>query len=174
LESISACNDPNWLDEFARTNKNKGRQFETALTQHVARLEDRKAKLLVQKNKVLRKIHEISEQIPEAISNSLATPFVNRTLPRKIGAPQVGPKTNPRVRNRNITVGKYANLAGPEICRKLDAELLRREGRPDGFPESWYEKFHVDTYLAAYQHAKCRPLVQKLISTAKQRFGSLP
>lgn len=133
LESISACNDPNWLDEFARTNKNKGRQFETALTQHVARLEDRKAKLLVQKNKVLRKIHEISEQIPEAISNSLATPFVNRTLPRKIGAPQVGPKTNPRVRNRNITVGKYANLAGPEICRKLDAELLRREGRPDGF-----------------------------------------
>jgi hypothetical protein len=86
----------------------------------------------------------------------------------------VGPKTNSRVLTRDITILKYAHLSDREICRKLDAELLRREGFPDGFPESWNEKFHVETYVAAYQHEKCQGLVQKLISTAKRRFGSLP
>jgi hypothetical protein len=174
LESISACNDPNWLDEFARTQKNKGRQFVTALTQHVARLEDRKTKLLVQKNKVLRKIHEITDQVPEAISNSLATPFVNRMLREKIGAPEVGPKTNVPALVRDLTIRKHAHLSNPEICVKLDAELIRREPPPWGFPESWNEKFHVDTYVAAYQHEKCRALVQKLISIAKKRTSPLP
>jgi hypothetical protein len=86
----------------------------------------------------------------------------------------VGPKTNSRVLTRDITILKYAHLSDREICRKLDADLLEHEGPPLGFPESWNEKFHVNTYLAAYQHAKCRGLVQKLISTAKKRFGSLP
>jgi hypothetical protein len=172
LESIAACNNPNWLDEFARSKKNKGR-FVTALTQHVVRLEDRKAKLLIQKNKVLRKIREISDQVPEAISNSLATPFVNRTLLEKIGAPEVGPNTNVPVLLRDFTIQKYANLSNPEICVKLDAELLQHEGLPNGFPETWNEKFQVNTYVSAYQHENCRALVQKLISTAKKRFGYL-
>lgn len=86
----------------------------------------------------------------------------------------VGPKVNATVLVRDIKILQYADLSDEMICRKLDAELIRREARPWGFPESWNEKFHVDRYVAAYEHEGCRGLVQKLISKAKQRFGSLP
>src|SRR6266481_6062264 len=105
-ESLSACNNPNWLDRFARAQGNKGRQFKPGLEQHAVRLEKHKAKLLAQKDNVLSKIHGIVTPAPEGVFNSLATPFADMMLPGKIGGPDVGPKTNIPSLVRDLTIKK--------------------------------------------------------------------
>jgi hypothetical protein len=136
----------------------------------VAGLEKNKTKLLVLKEKVLNKILKISGSVSKGISTSLATPLAQSMLPGKIGKPRVGPKTNLLVQQRDLYIMKHASFGNKELLARLDFDLSRRGALPIGFPKSWHKRFAVETYTAAYEHPKCKCLVQKLISKAKSGF----
>jgi hypothetical protein len=81
---------------------------------------------------------------------------------------QPGRKGNPFVQLRNAFIRASNHRHDEDICRELDFELTQKEGMlPVGLPESWVEKYGVRSYYEAYQHPKCRVLIQKLISAAK-------
>jgi hypothetical protein len=78
-----------------------------------------------------------------------------------------GRKGNPFLQLRNIFIRASQNRLDKDICQELDFELAQDKTPPMGLPESWTEKYAVRSYSEAYNHPKCRPLIQKLISTAK-------
>lgn len=169
-ESLSACNDPDWLDKFAKAHGNNGRRFSSALITHVACLEKDKAKLLVLKEKVLNQILQISVSVSKGLSTSLATPLAQSMLPGKIGKQRVGPKTDLLAQQRDLYIMKHRGFGNRELCTRLDFDLSRRGDLPIGFPKTWHKRFGVATYTAAYEHPECKSLVQKLISKAKRGF----
>jgi hypothetical protein len=80
-----------------------------------------------------------------------------------------GQLPNPYVLVRDLWIRLLRDRGDKAICRQLDLELAAPEGRtPIGFPEGWVNKFHVKTYLEAYEHRNCRRLLQKMIATAKK------
>jgi hypothetical protein len=94
---------------------------------------------------------------------------LDATAPSTRGKLPSGGIGNPFVAVRDLTIHKYKDLPGKTICTKLDAELLQRDAPPIGFPTTW-EKYGVRTYLKAIEHSRCRNLVEKMISKAKNRF----
>jgi len=75
---------------------------------------------------------------------------------------------------RDITILKYSHLSDREICAKLDSEIPQGDSPSIGLPAHWTEKFKVKTFSQAYEDLRCRNLVQKMISKAKNRFIYLP
>jgi hypothetical protein len=163
-ESLSVCNDPNWLEKFAKARGNKGRRFTVDLELHTARLDKRKAQLIAQKDDVLNRIRQISNPVPKEIFSSLATPLAHRMLPEAIGKPRVARRTNLEVQQRDLFIRKFGHLSNGELCTRLDFDFSH-----EGFalPKTWYKGFGVKTWAAAYGHPECKGLVQKLIWKAK-------
>ena len=91
-------------------------------------------------------------------------------------AEAISPQTDLRAFVRDLAIAKYRDLGDADICKKLDVEdLLMVSGRPPiGLPEDWAEKYGVSSFVAAYNHLKCKNLIQKMIWKAKERFGVLP
>jgi hypothetical protein len=76
---------------------------------------------------------------------------------------------------RDITIQKYSHLSDPEICAKLDSDVPQGDSPSIGLPAHWTEKFKVKTFSQAYADLRCRNLVQKMISKAKNHIiYSLP
>jgi hypothetical protein len=75
---------------------------------------------------------------------------------------------------RDITIRKYSHLSDREICAKLDSEIPQGDSPSIGLPAHWMEKFKIKTFSQAYEDLRCRNLVQKMISKAKNRCIYLP
>jgi hypothetical protein len=74
---------------------------------------------------------------------------------------------SPLVRARNAYIRTLKNLTDNDICLEIDGKLAQQNGPSWGLPEPWIEKHGVTSYHDAYNHPKCKKLVQKLISAAK-------
>jgi len=74
---------------------------------------------------------------------------------------------NPTVWARNAYIRTLKNLTNNDICLEIDGKLAQQNGPSWGLPEAWTEKYGVVSYHDAYNHPKCKKLLQKLISAAK-------
>jgi hypothetical protein len=83
-------------------------------------------------------------------------------------------KFNALVAIRDLIIKAHRNLSDAEICGKLDFCLCQRDSRSLGMPASWEDTYHVRTYVEAYENEDLKPLVQKMISVAKNRSFYLP
>jgi len=117
----------------------------------------RESKILLRRQRELfKRKREISDEIL-AIENGIAF-----TKKRSRGRP---PDVYVAIRDNLIRT--MADRTAREICSALDARLCRGGNVPPfGFPESWATNHHVNSFEQAYK--KCRKLVDKLISSAKQ------
>jgi hypothetical protein len=85
-----------------------------------------------------------------------------------------GRRPSPYVLVRDLYIRRMKNLSDQEICQTLDIELAGPEaGRSLGLPHSWDDKWNVKTYVAAYEHPKCKNLVEKVISVARGTYTYL-
>ncbi len=171
-QKLTKCNDPVWLAKFVVSARRGRKKFETALTLHVAQLEQRKSAIAVTLENSLQAIERLEKSLPIGMgtSTTLATPAPSAMFspaPRFSGS---GPNASVPVQLRDHTIQKYRTLPDRQICLKLDFELMQRGGPPLGLPESWQEDSAATSFTSAYDDPKIRNRVQKLIWKAKQSF----
>jgi len=171
-QELTNCNDPIWLAKLVVSARRAGKKFDTVLNVRAAQLEQRKSAIAVKLENSRRAIEELEKSLPIGMgtSTTLATPAPSAMFspaPRFSGS---APNASVPVRLRDQTIQKYRTLPDRQICRKLDAELMQREGPPVGLPESWQEDSAAASFTSAYDDLKIRNRVQKLIWKAKQSF----
>jgi len=132
-------------------------------------------KLLAKSNQITRDLDDLNH-FAKRINPTLVPSDQPETAPKAIAQDalsEVRVATRGRgsglAHGRDFVVRKYSRLSDPEICSKLDAELMQRDAPPIGFINNWTEKYGVKGYLEAYMKVECRNLVQKMISKAKKR-----
>jgi hypothetical protein len=95
-----------------------------------------------------------------------------------------GKPGNPFIQIRDEWIRKLSHQSAKEICHVLDTVMTvpvtapagsprnRSEIRttPASFPQSWKNKYGVQSFSEAYKHPKCRDLVNTMISKARKAY----
>jgi hypothetical protein len=69
---------------------------------------------------------------------------------------------SPDIVKRLAIIHQHPGMSHKELCKRLDFDEVP-------LPERWREKYEVINWRKAYQNRRCRPLVQKLISTGRRK-----
>ena len=152
---LKACNDPVMLAALAVWCITRKKDFASSLRKIAASLEDRKCELLA-------KLHKIDQLLDR---KQFVEEWTVDPTPMTSLVPRLVRKSDPSIAERNEVIDGNLNLTNEEICKLLDRNFRRDGvGCGDHLPKPWVRDFQVDTFLAAYRHAKCRNRVHKLIS----------
>jgi hypothetical protein len=154
-EKLKACNDPAMLAEFEKWCRKGKRDFEATLCKLAGGLEHRKCRLLGELRQIDQRLDQEEVDVEWAVNPAPMTSLV----------PRLERKGDTFVAERNEIIDENLRLSSKEICKLLDLEF-GWEGRECGehLPKTWVRSYRVDSFIAAYQHPKCRNLVHRLIS----------
>jgi hypothetical protein len=82
-----------------------------------------------------------------------------------------GRRPDAYVEVRNALIRRMKDRTAREICSALDLDLGRGGNAPPlGFPNNWFANYEVSSFKQAYKHSRCKNLVEKLISKAKEGY----
>lgn len=111
------------------------------------------AKLIAQLNEIERKLLQEDPSFFEPRKSLVGNSFLFR--------PKLEETPSPQVAFRNAIIVQASSLTAQETCRRLDSYDV-------SFPERWHKDFPtVKSWQDAYEHRRCRPRVEKLISEVK-------
>jgi hypothetical protein len=158
---LDNCNHPLWLNSFGRRCERRKRDPRLELPSLVSGLEAEKKQLELRITDVRRDLAQL-EPTAVNVTTALAEPvsgFSTSPVKRRV--------QNPDMAARNALIDSLLEESDLAICKALDFDLARPDGRPTmGLPQSWVSAFNVHTFCAAY--SRCPKLVHTLISKRRR------
>jgi hypothetical protein len=153
-KELELYNNAVWMARLAE--RTSPRKFKRQVMQEVTRLEAELAGANADCEVVRLRLQNDHPEIVAEIQSS-------ETLSRSIGSKsrrEIRPSKNPVIWKRNQLIIKFRSKAHLNICYELDDASIP-------IPSSWTKNFGVNNFTAAYAHAKCRRLVHRILSGAK-------
>jgi hypothetical protein len=156
----SRCNEPGWLLQFAKNCGQQSKDFEKELQALVSDLENSKASLEEQCEKLYSRLAAIDPSLAHFARTFGWTRSSYGHLRSHFdrGSAQLN------VLKRNWIIETNPRLTSSELCKRFDAEEI-------SVPLQWTEQFHeVDCWTAAYRNPKLRKRIHKMISETKRQL----
>jgi hypothetical protein len=147
-------NDPVWMARLAQ--RTSPRKFNRLVKQEVIQLEHELAVVFADWESIRLRLQEDHPEIVAEIESSETLSGSIGSRPRR----EIRPSKDPAIQKRNQLIRKFRGEAHVNICYELDDASIP-------IPSSWAKNFGVKNFIAAYAHAKCRRLVHRILSGAK-------
>jgi hypothetical protein len=156
----SRCNEPGWLLQFAKNCRRQSKDFEKELRALVCDLENSKASLEEQCEKLISTLSAID---PSLAHFALIFEWSRSSYGHLRSRFDRG-SAQPNVLKRNWIVQKNPSLCSREFCERFDAQQVQ-------LPLMWTEQFHdVDSWRSAYRNPTLRKRIHKMISDTKRQL----
>jgi hypothetical protein len=152
---LLSSKNPLAVSRYVRWCKTRKKDFNSEFRQLLEKLESEKQELAL----ILQTIDESLALQNPGFGWTLTTTFV--TL-----IPLTKP-LDPAVAHRFSIIDQNLEKSGRALCKILDSSIPAGAYPPGFLPENWKEKYGVATWLAAYRHPECRPLVWRMFSSRK-------
>jgi hypothetical protein len=159
--------DQDWLDKFALRMLHEKKNAAENLQRQVDTLDSRRRKLAVKIRKTILQIAALGGSF-----DPQQRPHSSRIAKASTNTQDFGPGRNASgpAQWRDFIIRNNAKMSNEDLCKRLDFEFMQSGEQPaQGLPENWTNKYGVKSYAEAYKNPKTKPLIQKLISKAKQR-----
>ncbi len=164
-----------WLLQFYVGVRNRGGNFQSALNRAAQRLERRKEKWGTE-------LAEIEEQISRIDPLILRIPIpAISDISSSTQMWEIPDKRDQYVFLRDHEIKRLAKkgLSASKICGQLDLAFAAVDRPPLGIPDKWVQEFGQEWkkkyewkfYRAAYNDARTKNRMQKMISKAKKRLS---
>ena len=165
-KKLAAINDPAWLRLFERRRLHgETEDMETTLRRKAEELETRLAQLAARADKCRQDILSLEPHAFDVRRSLVGPEFVTSDCRNTRAL-----KRNSNVEARNAVIDCFLNRPDVSICSELDSAF---PSSPDGpspqLPVLWFARFDVKTFQQAYADARCKPLVQSMISKRRRK-----
>jgi hypothetical protein len=168
---LQSINHPEWLTWFEKRCQRLKLDSKQALVERERKLCVEKTDLTIRKAEVQRKLLQLEPRALDTCHTLVGVaPFLrygddfqeSKGLGRK----------SPGVEARNSVIDCHLNLSNCGVCQELDDEFPHTDRPAPQFPENWFRRFDVKSFVEALDHSECSRLVRTMISKrrAKKRL----
>jgi hypothetical protein len=167
-QKLDSINDPEWLSVFERRRKPvELAELEITLKLEADGLEKRLVDFTAERNDLCQEILRLEPHAFDVRRSLVGCyphfPFAYDGLKRRA-------EPNPEVKARNAVIDCFLGQTDSGICGELDEAFPKLPDRPARqFPDTWFLRFGITTFVEAYEDERCRPLVHAMISKRRRK-----
>jgi hypothetical protein len=167
-QKLDSINDPEWLNVFGRWRKPVGlAELEITLNLEADGLEKRLVDFAAKRNDLRQEILKLEPHAFDVRRSLVGCHPYFRFADDELN---LLAEPNPEVKARNAVIDCFLAETNLGICGELDEAFPKPSDRPARqFPDTWFLKFDVTTFVEAYNDKRCRPLVHSMISKRRRK-----